>query len=122
MIKRAEILAIVKDRPAVLLLGLILFGVLAVVISAVFRIHASDVQVPVRYSGYGAANIYRDQWYMLFIFPAFAVLVGLLNSVLAVKIHQTSRQVSLGFMSVTVFLLITCVVVANAIFNLAPNV
>lgn len=122
MIKRAEILALLKDRTAVLLLGFIGLGVFAVIASALFRVHTSDVQVPVRYSGYGAANIYRDQWYVLYIFPTFALLAGMLNSLLAVKIHQISRPVSLGIMGVTVFLLLTSLVVANAIFNLAPNV
>lgn len=105
-----------------MLLGFIGLGVFTVIASALFRIHANDVQVPMRYSGYGAANIYRDQWYVLYIFPVFALLVGLLNSVLATKVYQISRQVSLGLMGVTVFLLVTCVVVANAIFNLAPSI
>lgn len=122
MIKKADWLAISKDRTAVLLLlGLVLL-VGGVVVSTLLRLHGSDVQIPVRYSGYGTANIYRDQWYTLYAFSVFAVLITTINALLAAKIHGIDRLVSLGLLGFTAFILITCIVVANAVFNLAPSV
>lgn len=122
MIRRADLLAIAKDRTAVILLGATFVGLVFIILTTLLRVHASDVQVPIRYSEYGTANIYRDQWYVLYTFPIFALLVVLLNSALNIKIHQLNRMVGIGLMSLTLFLVIVCLVVANAIFNLAPSV
>lgn len=122
MIKRSDILAIIKDRPAVLLLSLLIVGVVVVVLTTLIRVHPSDVQVPLRYSGYGLTNIYRDHWYILSIFPIFAILVTILNSMLAIKIHQLNRTIGLGILAMSVFIMVNLIVVANTIFNLAPTV
>ena len=122
MIKKADWLAISHDRTAIILLVLVGLSLLTVVFSAIFRIHASDVQIPGRYSAYGTANIYRNQWYMLYAFPIFAVLVATINSYLSVKIHALNRLVSVGLLMFSLIIMVICIVVSNAIFNLAPSV
>jgi hypothetical protein len=121
MIKRADWLAIGKDRAAVLLLiGMVILAVV-VIVTTVLRIHISDIQVPVRFTGYGQTNIYRDQWYNHLSYAAFAVLICGLNGFLAVKTYQINRMLSLGFLGLSVFLLILVVVISNAIFTLTPS-
>src|SRR5688572_19837155 len=122
MIKKADWLAISRDRTAVVLLICMLMALASVVITAIFRIHASDVQIPGRYSAYGTANIYRNQWYTLYAFPLFALMVAGFNSFLAIKIHQINRLVGVGILGISLIVLILCLVVANAIFNLAPSI
>jgi hypothetical protein len=121
MIKRADWLAIGKDRTAVILL-LIVFGfVAALVVTTILRIHASDIQVPVRFTAYGQNNIYRDQWYTQLSYAGFALLLLVANGFLAVKLYPVSRIISLAFLTATVVVLAIAMVVANAIFNLAPS-
>lgn len=122
MMKKPEILALAKDRVAIILLLLIVVSTLTVVIVSLLRLHASDVQIPVRYTAFGTANIYRDQWYVLYIFPVFALLAAGFNTFISLKLYSLGRLASLGFMGLTVFLLVGCLVVTNAIFNLAPSV
>ena len=81
--------------------------------------HVSDVQLPVRYSGYGSTSIYRDRWYSLLSFGLFAILMGATNGYLIVKLHQARRGLSLGFALVSLAIGIVALVVAGAIFRLA---
>lgn len=120
--KRADLLALAKDRLAIILLLATVVGSLVVVLVTVLRLHVSDVQIPMRYSALGTANIYRDQWYVLYVFPLFALLIAAFNTVISVKLYRTDRLASLGFMGLTIFLLVTCLVVVTAILNLAPSI
>lgn len=122
MIKRADLLALAKDRMAIVLLLATVAGVITILLVTLLRLHSSDVQIPVRYTSFGAANIYRDQWYALYIFPAFAVLVATFNTMIAVKLYSVGRLAGIGFLGLTIFLLATCLVVTNAILNLAPSI
>lgn len=122
MIKRADWLAITKDRAAVLLLVLIVLGVIAIILTTVLRIQPSDIQVPVRFTGYGQSNIDRDLWYTQIGYTGFGVLLAVINGFLAIKIHATNRMLGLGLMGMTIFLLVLALIISNAVFNLAPSV
>ncbi len=120
MIKRADWLAIGKDRAAIFMLLVLTVLVIVMAVTTALRIHASDIQLPVRFTGYGENNIYRDQWYAHFSYVGFGLVVGLLNGFLAVKIYQLSRTLSLGFLGLSIFAMFLAVVIMNAIFNLTP--
>lgn len=122
MIKRADWLAITKDRLAVLLLAAMVLGAIALIITTVVRIQPSDIQVPVRFTGYGESNIDRDQWYTQISYGIFGVLIVAINGFLAVKIHSFNRMLGLGLMGMSIFILCVALIIANAIFNLAPTV
>lgn len=121
MIKRADWLAVAKDRSAVILFLAVVALVITLTAVTVLRIHVSDVQVPSRFTAYGDTNIYRDQWFVQLGYPIFGLLVLAANGFLAAKIHQQRRLVSLGFLGMSVFVLIIAVAVQAAIFNLAPT-
>jgi hypothetical protein len=121
MIKRADWLAIGKDRTAVILFLLVFGLAAALVVTTVLRLHASDIQVPVRFTAYGENNIYRDQWYTQLSYVGFAALLLIANVFLAAKTYVINRMLSLGFLAATILVLVIAVVVANAIFNLAPT-
>lgn len=122
MIKRSDWLAITKDRLALSLLGVMVIFVVAIIITTALRIHPSDVQVPVRFTGYGQSNIDRDQWYTQISFAIFAILALGVNGFLAIKLYMVRRALSLGIIAMTIFLLAMTIIVTNAIFNLAPTV
>jgi len=122
MIKKADWLAISHDRTIVVMLLLVGLATAVVVISSLLRIHISDVQIPSRYSAYGTANIYRDHWYTLYMFPLFALLVMGINGYLSIKIHPINRMISVGVLGISLIIVVICVAVANAVFNLAPTV
>lgn len=121
MIKKADWLAIGKDRVAVLLL-LGMTGVAVVLIATVlFRLQPSDIQIPVRYTGFGQTFIYRDQWYVQYGYAALALIVIFINGFLAVKLYKIRRFLGLGLIGMSIFVLVFATVVINAMFNLAPS-
>lgn len=122
MIKRAELLAIVKDRLMLGLIGLVVMMALITVLVTLIRLNASDVQIPIRYTDYGTANIYRNQWFALYIFPIFALVVAGVNAFIATKIYSLDRLIALSLLGITTFILVVGLIVTNSILNLAPSV
>ncbi|HSE61860.1 MAG TPA: hypothetical protein VLA88_06230 [Candidatus Saccharimonadales bacterium] len=122
MIRRADWLAITKDRMAIALLLAVAIITIFIIITTVLRVHSSDIQVPVRYTAYGQSNIERDQWYTQYSYMGFAIALLVGNVFLAVKIYQINRLLSLGFLGLSIFLLVMAALIANATFNLAPAV
>ena len=122
MIKRADWLAIGKDRTAIMLLFGLVSLVVAVVVITIVRIHISDIQVPARFTGYGPNHIYRDHWYAQLGYAGFGVLIGATNAFLAVKIYQINRTLSLGFLGLSILVMILAIIIMNAIFKLTPLV
>jgi hypothetical protein len=122
MIKKADWLAITKDRVAIVLLFIVVVEVIAIIVTTIIRIHPSDIQIPVRFTGYGQSNIDRDQWYTQLSYVFFGVIVAAFNGFLAIKLYSLSRRVGLGLMAMSIFVLVVALIIANAIFNLAPTV
>jgi hypothetical protein len=89
------------------------------VVMTILSIHASDVQLPARYSGYGSTSIYRDRWYSLLSFVVFALLAGGVNGYLIFRLHSMRRGLSLGFALVSITIGVIALVVAAAVFRLA---
>lgn len=96
-----------------------LLSAILLVVMTIFNIHVSDVQLPVRYTGYGLTNIYRDRWYSLLSFGAFGLLLGGINGYLIIKLHGIRRGLSLGFAVLSLFIGIVALIVAAAVFRLA---
>jgi len=119
MFKKKELLALSRDRLAITLLGVLALSVIALLLTTLFNVRSSDVQVPIRYTGYGFTNLYRDKWYTLWSFALFAVLVFVVNGFVAVKLHSQRRGVALGILSISILITILALIVADAIFRLA---
>lgn len=121
MIKKADWLAISKDRVAVFLLIGLAASCVVLIVTVLFRLQPSDIQIPVRYTGFGQTFIYRDQWYMQYTFIGLALIVTLLNGFLAIRLYKLRRLLGLGFIGISIFVEVLAIIVINAIFNLAPS-
>ncbi|HET9412250.1 MAG TPA: hypothetical protein VFO38_05420 [Candidatus Saccharimonadales bacterium] len=121
MIRRPDWIALTKDRLAIILLIVMIIGAIAIIITTILRIHPSDIQIPVRFTGYGQSNIDRDQWYSQLSYGLFSVVLVAINGYLAIKLLNVNRMLGIGLMSMSIFLLVLCLIIANAIFNLAPS-
>ncbi len=58
-----------------------------------FNVHSSDLQLVTHYSAYGVTHIYRDQWYYLLLFGLFGLIVGVMHSVITVKLLVIKGEV-----------------------------
>jgi hypothetical protein len=104
-----------------LLLLFALVGIV-IVITTILRVHHSDIQVPVRFTAYGTSNIERDQWYTQYSYIGFVIALLVGNTFLITRLYHISRTLSLGFLGLSIFLLVLTALIANATFNLAPTV
>jgi hypothetical protein len=55
----------------------------------VLTVRPSDLQLVTHYTAFGVTHLYRDQWFYLFSFIGFAVLVAFLHISIAIKVYTT---------------------------------
>lgn len=110
----------VRDRSfwaAWTVIGLVL--VIIIAIGAVY-IRPSDLQVPVRYSGFGISHFYRDKWFYQITFIVFALVVAVFHTLISAKLFQVKgRQFALGFLWLTGVILLIGTVFILAILRIA---
>src|SRR6476469_5342775 len=121
MIKKADWLAIAKDRTAIILLLGLAVSCVVLIATVILRLHPSDIQIPVRYTGFGQTLIYRDQWYTQYSYIGLAVIIATINTFLAVRLYQLKRMLGLGLLGMSIVVVILAIAVINAMFNLAPS-
>ena len=49
-------------------------------------IHSSDLQLITHYSAFGISHIYRNQWFYLYVFVLFELIVAVAHTILSVKL------------------------------------
>lgn len=121
MIRKADWLAIAKDRTAVMLVLGLAAACIVLIATVVLRLQPSDIQIPVRYSGFGQTFIYRDQWYSQYSYVGLALIIAAVNGFLAVRLYHLRRLLGLGLLGMSIFVVILATIVINAMFNLAPS-
>jgi hypothetical protein len=119
MFKKREFLAFFQYRTTIVLFILMGLGALILIIMTLLNIRVSDVQIPVRYSGYGFTNLYRDKWYALLSFVIFPLLIICINGFLAIKLFENRRELSIGLLAISLFIITLAIIVSNAVFRLA---
>jgi hypothetical protein len=69
----------------VLLLALIILTIgFAIIIG--LSIHPSELQLISHYTAFGPIHLYRDQWFYLFVFIVFGLMVCVLHIIISVKL------------------------------------
>lgn len=99
---------VTKDRPYVLLIGLILVLGLGYCLAITLSIHPSDVTVYTRYTAFGEAHFYKDHWQYLITFVLYGAIVAVAHSALMVKLHDMGRKQTgllVGWLGVAVLLM-----------------
>lgn len=99
-----------------LLAILSIVGVLVSIFSAVFlamSIRASELQVVVRYTGFGITNYYRDKWYYLLSFIAFIIVLLVIHYMMAFKMYRIKGK-NMARVMLTLFIIL--VVISTTIF------
>lgn len=98
---------VTKDRPYILLMGLITLVGATYCLVVALNIHPSDVTVYTRYTAFGEAHFYKDHWQYLISFVLFGAVVTVAHASLMVKLHDMGRRqtgVLIGWFGVTVLL------------------
>jgi hypothetical protein len=62
---------------------------IAFVIYIAIVVRPSELQLVTHYTAYGVTHLYRDQWFYLLGFGAFAVIIAFINIAMALKVYLT---------------------------------
>jgi hypothetical protein len=68
----------------------------------------SAVQIHTQYSAVGEAHYYKSQWYYLYAFAGFSLLVGVINILCTLRLYANQRRdfaLGLGWISVLVLVI-----------------
>lgn len=110
----------IGDRSFWVAWGVIALLLVIIIITGIVYIRPSDLQVPIRYSGFGVTHFYRDKWFYEILFMVFAVFVAVFHTLISAKLLQIKgREFALGFLWLTVILLVVSAVFILAILRVA---
>lgn len=101
----------------VLSIILVLLSV-AFIIYIAATVHPTDLQLVTHYTAFGVTHLYRNQWFYLLSFIAFAILVAFLHIAIAIKLYVTKgHPLAIMFawfgIGVIVFAWITAISIIN---------
>jgi len=77
---------LVADRHLLVLVSALMLLALGFAITIGLSVHSSELQLVSHYSAFGVTHFYFDQWYYLFVFVVFGIIVGILHAVIAIKL------------------------------------
>ena len=80
---------LITNRYLTVLTAVTLVLALSFVTYIFLSVHPSELQLVTHYTAYGVTHLYRDQWYYLFTFGGFAILMAFLHIAIAIKIFLT---------------------------------
>lgn len=115
---KEEFRQLISDRTLVIPLLIMLVLSIGLAVYAIFRLHISGVQLPIRYSDYGSTNTYRDKWYYLLSFPLLGLFIAVFHTFIAAKLKAKNRELAVGFIVGSVAVLVFGAVVTAAVMYL----
>jgi ABC-type enterochelin transport system permease subunit len=109
---------LISDRYLVILLsGMLLFAIISAIVIG-FSIRPSEIQLVSHYTSFGISHYYRDQWYYLFTFVGFVIVVFLIHFALSIKmLVLRGHSAALMFAWSGVGIIALCLVMALSLIN-----
>lgn len=111
---------ILADRLVTTLIILFVLACAAYCIYVGAALRPSDLQVAVRYSAFGATGFYREKWWYLLSFIMFGLILGVIHSILIIKLYvQERRQMAILFAWFSFFLLLIAWIITHSVLKVA---
>jgi len=109
---------LITNRYLTVLTATTLFLALAFVTYILLAVRPSELQLVTHYTAYGVTHLYRDQWFYLFTFAGFALLVAFFHIALSLKLYLTKgHPLAIMFAWMGVGIIIFAWVTAISIIN-----
>ena len=103
-----------------LILALLLAGSAGLLLYLGFSIQPGELQVVVHYTSFGTTNFYRDKWYYLLSFSAFAIIMAVMHIALTYKVLiQKGHDMAVAFAWLGVILLVITASIAYQVLKIA---
>lgn len=109
---------LISDRYLLILISSLLLLSLIASVAIGFSLHSSELQLVSHYSVFGITHLYRDQWFYLFVFIGFELIVAILNSAISIKLLIVKgRPLAIMFAWLGVGVIIMGWITALAVLN-----
>jgi hypothetical protein len=80
---------LLTNRYLTVLSGVILLLALGLVVYILAVVHPRDIQQVVHATTFGVTRLYVNQWYYMYAFALFGLLVAIIHIALAIKLYVT---------------------------------
>jgi len=88
------------------------------IVYILLNVRPSELQLVTHYTAYGITHLYRDQWYYLFTFAGFALIVAFLHTAISLKLFLTKgHPLAIMFAWMGIGIIIFAWVTAFSIIN-----
>ena len=77
---------LIADRYLLILLSSMVVLSLVMAIILGMSIRPSELQLVSHYSSFGITHLYRNQWFYLFVFVIFELVVAIMHSAISIKL------------------------------------
>ena len=109
---------LITNRYLTVLTVVTLVLALGFITYVLLNVRPSELQLVTHYTAYGVTHLYRDQWYYLFAFGGFALLVAFLHITVSIKLYLTKgHPLAIMFAWMGVGIIIFAWVTAFSIIN-----
>ena len=88
------------------------------IVYILLNVRPSELQLVTHYTAYGITHLYRDQWYYLFAFAGFALIIAFLHTAISLKMFLTKgHPLAIMFAWMGIGIIIFAWVTAFSIIN-----
>lgn len=109
---------LLSNRQLTVMAGVLLLLAFAFTVYIILTVKPSEVPLVTHYTAFGVAHLYRDQWFYLFLFAVFALIVAIVHIALMIKMYnQKGYQMALLIGWAGVGVLLFAWVIAASIIN-----
>jgi len=109
---------LVTNRYLTTLSIILVLLTVAFVIYIALTVRPSDLQLVTHYTAFGVTHLYRDQWFYLLSFIAFAILSVFLHIAIAIKLYITKgHPLAIMFMWLGIGIIVFAWITAISIIN-----
>lgn len=109
---------LITNRYLTVLSGITVILTLLFVTYILLSVRPSELQLVTHYTAYGVTHLYRNQWFYLFGFAAFGILVALFHISIAIKLYITKgHPLAIMFAWLGIAIIIFAWITSFAIIN-----
>jgi hypothetical protein len=109
---------LITNRYLTVLSSILVLLSIAFIIYIFIAVRPSELQLVTHYTAYGVTHLYRDQWFYLWSFAGFAVLVAFFHVALAIKLYITKgHPLAIGLVWIGIGVILFAWATALSIIN-----
>ncbi len=109
-----------KERRIIFALACLFLMIFIFSLYVGFNIHQNELKLVTHYTAFGTTNFYRDKWYYLLSFVVFGMTVGVVHTLIAMKlIALKGVELTLSFLWLSVVIIFIALAITYQVLKIA---